>query len=456
MFGRILKTLSVTVLLAAMLCTSLCLPIQAEEPLTNLFPTLHTNFSGLVYGEDNKVAEASFRSSGYIPVESGDVLYFAAAYRPQKIHVTLQNAAKESFLSIQAKDLTLVEELGNDYAIFSFTIPEGASFACVILSSAVYNAGNQLVTLNQPFDGTAYRSEVHLTSYGDVHKSSLSGMRALFMGDSITFGALDDAPNPSWAGRFATNAGVISTNTGVGGATLALYEDQNGNKVKEWIYEQFLPYKNEEFDFIVMQGGINDSRNKLERGVVKHTDDEGALQRNVRTFAGGLQWLFYNVRKQNPDTPLFYMSTVRLDACTTGHIGRIDELYYPAAVELCEMYDIHYIDLYNNDELNEKLESWTDKYVPDTLHPNQAGHDIIYPYVYQAVLEVMAESFSANEIPPDTTATQTVAIPDKEAVKDDPDETDEESGCKSSFGSFGVIAVTCATACFFVKKKRKH
>lgn len=85
---------------------------------------------------------------------------------------------------------------------------------------------------------------------------------------------------------------------------------------------------------------------------------------------------------------LFFIANHRLDGHNKGNAQNMAP-YFDAAKELCEMYDIHFIDLYNNKELNDKLETTTTKYLPDTLHLNAEGYDILTPYIIDAIEEKM-------------------------------------------------------------------
>ena len=132
--------------------------------------------------------------------------------------------------------------------------------------------------------------------------------------------------------------------------------------------------------------------------------------------------------------------------------------YFDGAKALCEKYGIIFIDLYNNKELNDKLETTTTKYLPDTLHLNSAGYDIITPYIISALeagLKAGTEETTAEETTsaptPGTTAPETNA-PATEAPSTTAPAATESKGCGSVIGVTSVIAV-CAAAVLFVKRK---
>ncbi len=332
----------------------------------------------------------SYATSEIISVKEGDKVYLGP-YSSQDFGLIAYNASG-SMVDQKATLSTaeIYDTLDDGSKIICWTVPAGATQMRATVTSAY--AKTAVLTINRPFDRVLYGQykTAHVASnYGhgaEPKESVLSGMDALFVGDSITYGSYDVmAPSQatSWAGRLAANTGLNVVNAGVGGATLAQVSG------KGWIYDQLNSNKEKDFDLIVMHGGINDSRNSVEIGTPTYSNDPTVLGANLSTYAGGLEWLFYNATQNWPDAERFYIANFRVGD-TAGRVQEIGE-YFEVAKEICEAYGVTYIDLYDNEELTAKLQPTTRTYMADLLHPSSKGYDIIFPYVLAPIEERVAQ-----------------------------------------------------------------
>ena len=427
-------------------------PVKASGTLVNLFPKSDKTFAGRVDASNKEVASDSYRSSDYIAVKPGDVLYFGAAVSTQGYHLALQDANKNGTVTINSTYMVEYDDIGRGYAIYSYRIRPGTAYVRVVAATGVYDDGIQLVTLNQPFVGEDYRKMFNITIEDSSAKTSpLNGLKGLFMGDSISYGAGDTLSylhtGRAWAGRIEDATGLITTNASVSGAKASFI---TGDDTAKWLFNQYKDYSGEKFDLIVIQGGVNDARNNRPVGTISDSTSESDLVKNIHTYIGGLQWLFYNVKEIFPDATLFFIANHRLDGHSTGQAKNMAP-YFDMAKELCEKYDIVFIDLYNNQELNDKLETSTTKYLPDTLHLNAAGYDIITPYIISALeAEMKTEEVTTPEettvLSPETSA------PEAETTTAAPAE--KKSGCGSSIGAGSALIslISLAGICFAKKK----
>ena len=141
--------------------------------------------------------------------------------------------------------------------------------------------------------------------------------------------------------------------------------------------------------------------------------------------------------------------------------------YFDMAKELCAKYGIIFIDLYNNKELNDKLETTTTKYLPDTLHLNAAGYEIITPYILDAIVAGLSVTVEPETtVAPETTEApvETTAAPEvtDEATEEPvieseaPEQTDapvsEEKGCGGMIAGAVAVIALLGTAIVFKKK----
>ena len=423
--------------------------------IENKFPVSDKTFAGRCDSKEGDVATDSYRTSDYIPVKEGDFIYIAAAAASQGYHMTLYDANKKATTNVNKNHMVWYEDLGRGYMIYSYRMRPGTAYVRVVAASGVYNDGIELVTINQPFSGEQYRKLFNITISDKPQNpdSPLNGLKGLFMGDSISFGAGDTLSykhtGRAWAGRIQDATGLVATNASVSGAKASFI---TGDDTAKWLFNQYKPNMGNKYDIVVMHGGVNDARHERAVGSISASEDEDTLKGKVNTYLGGLQYLFYTVKKTQPDAKLFFIANHRLDGHDKGKAKDMSA-YFDGAKELCEKYGIVFIDLYNNKELNDKLETTTKKYLPDTLHLNSAGYDIITPYIISA-LEAEFKSTTPETTVEKTTAAPTpeTTVPVTNAPETEAPSAAEPKGCGSVIGAASVI-VACAAAVALTKKK---
>ena len=441
-------------------------PIAAKGELVNIFPKSDKVFAGRADKTNAEIAAAQYRTCPAVPVNEGDVIYLAAADLGQGYHLVLLDKNGNGTTTVKLDYMIQYDMIGNGFGVLAFRMRPGTAYVRIIVSTGVYDDGIQLATINQPFTAADYMKMYNITLPGTVESTSpLNGKTMLFMGDSISFGA-GDTISPfrtgrAWAGRIADWTGAITTNAAVSGAKVSfLTGDDN------WVYSQYIPYQNTKFDIIVMHGGGNDARYERPVGTLSEGKDEATLKKNQASFVGGLEWIFYNVSKTNTEAKLFYIANHHLDGHSKGRAKDMSE-YFDAAKQACAKWGIILIDLYNNKELNDKLDTKTTKYLPDTLHPNAAGYDIITPYIiaeHEAGLTappVVPETTTApeTEAPVETTEApadvETEAPEVTEAPATEPEVTEilvEKKGCGSMIAGAVAVVALLGTAIVFKKK----
>ena len=444
-------------------------PTESKD-LVNVFPTSNKTFAGRSAYNDGDVEAAAYRTSDYIPVKPGDVLYFAAAVLSQGYHLTLYDANKKGTTNVKIDYSVLYEDIGRGYGILAYRMRPGTAYVRIVAATGVYDDGIQFATLNQPFSGETYRKMYNITIDDTPTKagSPLNGLKGLFMGDSITFGSGDQLSynriGRAWAGRIQTITGLQSTNAAVGGAKVS-YQRGDDN----WVYSQYEPYVNEKFDIIVMHGGVNDARYDRPVGTLSEGKDEATLKKNQTSYVGGLEWIFYKVSTTNTEAKLFFIANHRLDGHSKGSAKDMSA-YFDAAREACKKWGVIFIDLYNNKELNDKLETTTTKYLPDTLHLNGAGYDIVTPYIIEVLEGGVTGTITPETDAPETTAapetteapvetTEAPEVPEATTnvdVTEAPEITEapavEKSGCGSMIAGAVAVIALLGTAIVFKKK----
>ncbi len=444
---------------------------SSGETLENLFParsnaTLRGYVSGGTFTENSY-----YRSRRYTDFEVGDVFYIAAVNQghDHSIDIVNENGKGQRVL---INNLVLYEDLGRNYAIYAYRVrPETREIAFNI-GVGVYDDQISLVTKNQAFSGEQYRAMFNIDLEEDIldENSPLYGLTGLFIGDSISRGSHDyisyldhheeAEKRVSWAGGISARTGLISTNPSVSGARVSYREDVTDGG---WVYKQMVPYIGQRFDIVVMQGGVNDCKSRRQPlgSILPETSTGEQLEAALKdgSYLSGLQWTFYNARGNFPTATLFFVANYKL--ATSPNHEPLGE-YLAAAKALCEMYGVHYIDLYNNEELTERLEFGTLYYIEDKVHPNRAGYEIVTPYIQAEIERVMAEKQAMEQ---ETTGEK---VENSDNDPDDPTtdpsgggetaaDSEKGKGCGSVVtASVGLLSIALLPPAMVVLRKREE
>ena len=226
--------------------------------------------------------------------------------------------------------------------------------------------------------------------------SSLAGKSILFVGDSITEAICerynpDTTPIAGWPGRVGTANCMAFVNAGVSGATISLVNawneatsDLNGRNV---IYNQLRKNASTDFDLVILHGGVNDAWCNADVGSISASDNFDRSTFDVSTYAGGLEYTFSYALETYPNAKFGFIINFALPSSTNGRTSDMTE-YFTVAKAICEKWNIPYLNLYDNEEVANRLQPNTTFALGDYVHPNNRGYDILYPYVEQFVKAV--------------------------------------------------------------------
>ena len=132
-------------------------PTTAKD-LVNLFPTSDKTFLGRSDKAKGEVAADNYRTCDYIPVKGGDVLYIGGAATGQTYQITMYGADKTAITNVNTPYFVQYADLGDGKAVLAYSMPHDIAYVRVVISTPVYDAGKQLVTVNQPFDAEGYNN----------------------------------------------------------------------------------------------------------------------------------------------------------------------------------------------------------------------------------------------------------------------------------------------------------
>ena len=203
--------------------------------------------------------------------------------------------------------------------------------------------------------------------------------KAIFFGDSITQGIKGTPRDYSWANYIGDNYDLKSSvNAGKSGWYISNWKN------KSWIRTIIKQYKNKQFDYVILHGGINDIHSKVELGTFNKEDFSGNY--NIKTVLGGLEKCIYTIKKQWPNAKIGFIVNYNTPL-VYEELNNYYSKYYSAMKDVLNKWNIKYLDLFdgvtsNGTKYNELLKINTKEYIVDGLHLNGEGYKLISPYIY--------------------------------------------------------------------------
>ena len=199
--------------------------------------------------------------------------------------------------------------------------------------------------------------------------SYFAGKSALYLGDSISYGAEDDVPGTAWCGRIERLYGLEGRNVSRSGWYLADNVYSSDGVTKRGVIETELNnVQPSDYDYIIMQGGVNDIwSGKPSLGVIT---EEGTTEFDTDTTLGALEHLFYTAKQLAPNAKLGFIINFKSGVFSETKWAQ----FATAANQVCEKWGVACLDLTDNDNLNAVFNS---SHLKDGIHPNAAGYDIL-------------------------------------------------------------------------------
>lgn len=214
-----------------------------------------------------------------------------------------------------------------------------------------------------------------------VEENVLEGKSIAFIGDSISYGA-------NWYGGYGKIIGeqnnMIVTNPSIGGATLArnVTWSADSQGLRPCIIDM-TDKLTEKYDYIIVEGGINDFWNRVKLGVLSDGFEGGY---DELTMTGALEGVFFRLRGDHPESKTGFV--IIHNPFTYNAEGDFAP-YYEMLKAVCDKWEVPYIDVYaaNNPwtgvnvkdaEMNKIYFGSEDSPEGDGCHPNEEGYRKIY------------------------------------------------------------------------------
>lgn len=206
---------------------------------------------------------------------------------------------------------------------------------------------------------------------------NLAGSKINFLGDSITEGSGTSATDKRFTEVIAARYGAVCRNYGIGGTRIALQHTASAESIWDRNFTSRVEEMDQDADAVVVFGGTND---------FGHGDAPlGTMEdRTADTFYGALHVLLTSLITKYPESKIMMITPLhrcnednpRGDGNKAEDVGTLYR-YVSIIREVAEYYSIPVLDLFSCSGLQPKVPIIQEKYVPDGLHPNDAGHEIL-------------------------------------------------------------------------------
>lgn len=201
----------------------------------------------------------------------------------------------------------------------------------------------------------------------------LKGKKINFLGDSITEGYGASAPDKIYHALLKKNAGLAEArNYGKSGTKIARLLEVTADPFDQ-DFNLRAPSMDKDADVVVVFGGTNDyGHATIPLGTMDNEE--------ITTFYGGMHNLCKYLINEYVGKRIVFMTPLhRMEEKAFGWSEKSSDLknFVNAIREVCEHYSIPVLDMFKEGEMYGNMKVWCDKFMPDGLHPNDMGHEII-------------------------------------------------------------------------------
>lgn len=226
--------------------------------------------------------------------------------------------------------------------------------SCVSLVACNADPDNGKTPANTPTDSTP---PAEPNTEETLPQDKLKGKTVIWNGDSICQGA---TATGTWADRIAAKNELKAwKNYGVGGGTITENLFYQSGKVRHSVSASLDQMYNDypDADYVILEGGTNDA-DLIGRftagmppayfGEVDPENFDGPF--DPETFCGALENVFYRAKLLWPDAKICFIVAQKMGINPTLSANRY--AYFKAAMEICEKWDIPYLNLWDDCELD--------------------------------------------------------------------------------------------------------
>ena len=203
----------------------------------------------------------------------------------------------------------------------------------------------------------------------------LKGKKINFLGDSITEGHGASCKEKCYVSLIEQKTGAICRNYGIGGSRYALQNPLYLEVRSDWDFCMRVADLDPDADIVVVFGGTNDyGHGSAELGT--------PADRTKETFWGAAHELYSSLIEKFPEATIVVLTpfhrcnedNLRGDGCKKKDVAPL-KTYVEIIREVAEYYSLPILDLYAEGGIQPNLPISKEKFMPDGLHPNDAGYE---------------------------------------------------------------------------------
>lgn len=198
----------------------------------------------------------------------------------------------------------------------------------------------------------------------------IKGAKINILGDSITEGA-GVTTEERFTDLLASRYGAITRNYGIGGTRIAPQHQPSQEAQYDLDFLMRAEQLDPDADVVLVFGGTNDCG---------HGDAPfGEMaDRTPDTFCGAMHTLCRRLAERFPDSLIVFMTPLHRLHEEGYAPGRRDLGSYVQAIrDICAWYAFPVLDLYATYGVNPDIQVLMERFMPDGLHPNAAGHRML-------------------------------------------------------------------------------
>lgn len=396
-----------------------------KNDIDNWMKALSHNGSKLV----NESNYANMFTAHKIYVTEGDTItwgYFGKDEYCMELYDANDQFIKKVYtenLKTKEKGTTVTGVANKQYqeVIAEYTVDESSAAYARILGN-ISTIDNFMIIKNLEGGVDAWPSEYIPFDDPAQADNPLYGKKVLFAGDSICNAVKDpDHPYYGWAGRVGTTNSMKWTNAGISGATISTALSGYDPSVR--ILTQIEENKNNQYDYVILQGGMNDAYCNQKMGEIAPGFNPETF--DAKTFSGAVEELIYTAATNYPGARLGFIITYQTPNSNWGGATADSKDYFRRLKEICAKWNVSYFDMFDGtvmvdgkeksisfDILDVRTGSHMYNGDPYEIHIGSKGYDAISGYVgewmktlpvytleeYTPVLKVNFDDESANDV----------------------------------------------------------
>lgn len=215
----------------------------------------------------------------------------------------------------------------------------------------------------------------------------LKNKKILFLGDSITEGVGASSTEKCYVSVFGKLSGAEVKNYGIGGTRIAKQSKISLSEESDRDFMSRVDEMDSEADVVVVFGGTND---------FGHGDSTigDFSSRDECTFYGALHILCTSLINKYPKADIIFMTPLHRvsEDDEVNEIGLKHEVllsgYVDIIKEVAGYYSLPVLDLFNTSGIQPKVDIIREIYMPDGLHPSDAGAEKIAKRLYNFLLSL--------------------------------------------------------------------